>query len=130
VVTPTLNQTHDDRLCSLRGPFGDRDGTADHELKSSDPKRKIRKLVHHGKGHQLGVHRDPRSASDPSVSVVRCSGRRAEWLLSMLSEHELDERAQRRLARHRLDSQLPSESARRQVPTVSKADVHALSLDS
>jgi DNA replication protein DnaC len=36
-------------------------------------------------------------------------GWRAERLLSMLFEQEIDERAPRRLARHRLDSQLPSE---------------------
>jgi hypothetical protein len=33
VVTPTLNQTHDDRLCSLRGPFGDRVCPMDPELR-------------------------------------------------------------------------------------------------
>src|SRR6185437_3273355 len=33
VVTPTLNQTHDDRLCSLRGPFGDRVCLTDPELR-------------------------------------------------------------------------------------------------
>ena len=58
-------------------------------------------------------------------------GWRAERLLSVLFEQEIDERAQRRLARHRLDAQLPGEKRLAnfdfdQVPTVSKAHVHAL----
>ena len=58
-------------------------------------------------------------------------GWRAERLLSMLFEQEIDERAQRRLARHRVDSQLPSDKRLEnfdfdEVPTVSKAHVHAL----
>ena len=58
-------------------------------------------------------------------------GWRAERLLSMLFEQEVDERSQRSLARHRLDSQLPGDKRMEnfdfdEVPTVSKAHVHAL----
>jgi hypothetical protein len=51
VVTPTLNQTHDDRLYTLRGPFGDRVCPTDAELRLRS-ERKISKFVHHGIGRQ------------------------------------------------------------------------------
>jgi DNA replication protein DnaC len=58
-------------------------------------------------------------------------GWRAEKLLSLLFEQELAEREQRRLARHRLESNLASDKTLanfefEQVPTLSKAHVNAL----
>jgi DNA replication protein DnaC len=58
-------------------------------------------------------------------------GWRAERLLAALLEHEVAEREQRRLARHRLESNLAADKALasfdfNQVPTVSKAHVNAL----
>jgi DNA replication protein DnaC len=55
----------------------------------------------------------------------------AERLLSALFEHEMAEREARRLARHRLESQLPADKqlssfAFEEVPTLSKAHVLAL----
>lgn len=58
-------------------------------------------------------------------------GWRAEKLLSVLLEHELTERESRRLARHRLESNLAADKTLanfdfKQVPTLSKAHVTAL----
>lgn len=58
-------------------------------------------------------------------------GWRAEKLLAALFEHEIAEREQRRLARHRLDANLAADKTLAtfdfdQVPTVSKAHVAAL----
>jgi DNA replication protein DnaC len=58
-------------------------------------------------------------------------GWRAERLLAVLLEHEIAEREQRRLARHRLEANLAADKTLasfefEQLPSVSKAHVNAL----
>jgi len=58
-------------------------------------------------------------------------GWRAEQLLAVLLEHEIAEREQRRLARHRLEANLAADKTLasfdfEQLPSVSKAHVNAL----
>src|SRR6185312_14873841 len=72
VVTPTLNQTHDDRLCSLRGPFGDRVCLTDPELRlGSEEENQKTRTPQDGTS---APYMTPAAKEQEAIRFKRCEG--------------------------------------------------------